>query len=733
MPGTLPVGIPANPRLLAMMLPRTLATLLLLGCACHATADVPGIISHQGRLSVAGTNFTGPAYFKFALVTTNAGAAVTLWSHDGTSVAGGQPTGPGVELAVSRGVFAVNLGDTTLPQMTQPIAAEVFAHEAVYLRTWVDDGTIGYEWLAPDRRVTAVGYAFMARTLAEPPASATNFTGPLLGDVTGTQGATVVSAVGGLPAVDVAGGAGLAKAATNTSVAGTLVRRDGSGNFLAGTVTAAFVGNGSGLTNLPATHLQGVAPSATNFTAPLQGDVTGPQGATVVSTVGGLPAADVTFGVNRALAATPTNVLGAVVRRDPCDASFEAGTITARFVGDGSGLTNLPTTPPFYAAPAGAVLVSLFHPDAALEAAGFRQFMSTAVPSWVNGSTVSAPSARYGQSTVWSGQVMIVWGGNLGVSSYANSGATYDPMADTWTAMSSVNAPTARSGHTTVWTGTQMVVWGGRGATGSLNTGGRYNPQLNTWAATATGSAPTARYGHVAVWTGTRMLVWGGFDSSGLLNDAFLYDPVGNSWSAIALPGAPEARMNAVAVWAGDRLVVWGGTGETGELNTGAQLVFSNGLPDHWTAMTTTAAPLGRVGHTAVWTGDRVIFWGGQNGGVPLDDGGVYCLCDEWKGVSSTNAPLPRYDHAAVWSGTEMFILGGANLGGSLSSGAGYDPITQQWRPLSNLGGPLARALPGAVWSGAELLVFGGNSGAQALATLQRLLPQPAWHFYRKL
>ena len=48
-------------------------------------------------------------------------------------------------------------------------------------------------------------------------------------------------------------------------------------------------------------------------------------------------------------------------------------------------------------------------------------------------------------------------------------------------------------------------------------------------------------------------------------------------------------------------------------------------------------------------------------------------------------------------------------------------------------GGPLARSLLGAVWSGTEILVFGGNSGSQAVATLQRLSPQPAWYFYRKL
>ena len=571
-------------------------------------------------------------------------------------------------------------------------------------------------------------------TVVGTPSRATNFIGPLLGDVTGSQSATVVSTVGGVSAASVVSGLNAVNAATNVSTPDTIVRRDASVDFIARRISGVFLGDGGLLTNVNAGLLVGTAPIATNFTGPLLGDVTGGQGATVVSVVGGVSASSVVSGANRANAATPTNILGAIVQRQPSDASFAAGTITARFVGDGSGLTNLPTTPAYYGAPAGAVLVSLSSPDAALVAGGYRQFMSTTVPAWVNGSTANAPSARFGHSTIWSGQAMIVWGGTAGGSAYISSGAMYDPSADTWSAVSSVSAPTARANHTAVWAETQMIIWGGKGSSGSLGTGARFNPSANTWLATATSGAPSARVGHVSVWTGSKMLVWGGNDASGLLSDGALYDAALNQWSTISLGNAPEGRMNAVAVWAGDRMIVWGGTGQSGELNTGGQLVFTNGLPAQWLSTTTSNAPFARIGHTAVWASDRMIVWGGQSGGTPLDDGAVYCAsCDEWKGVSSTNAPLPRYDHAAVWTGTEMLIAGGANAAGALSTSAGYDPGTQQWRPLSNVGVPLARSLLGAAWSGTEILVFGGYSGSQTVASLQRLSPQPAWYFYRKL
>jgi predicted RNase H-like HicB family nuclease len=65
-----------------------------------------------------------------------------------------------------------------------------------------------------------------------------------------------------------------------------IVKRDGSGNFAAGTVTAtSFVGDGSGITNISATNITGTvanATSAVNFSGSLAGDVTGTQGATVL-------------------------------------------------------------------------------------------------------------------------------------------------------------------------------------------------------------------------------------------------------------------------------------------------------------------------------------------------------------------------------------------------------------------------------------------------------------------
>ena len=143
-------------------LPLLLLTLAL--AALPATAQVPGLLSHQGKVTVSGTNYTGAGSFKFALV--NAAGDTTYWSNDGTSAGGSQPTAA-VSLAVARGVFSVNLGDTAVANMTQVIPPSAFSTDTVYLRVWFNDGVNGSQLLTPDRQITSVAYALKAASATE--------------------------------------------------------------------------------------------------------------------------------------------------------------------------------------------------------------------------------------------------------------------------------------------------------------------------------------------------------------------------------------------------------------------------------------------------------------------------------------------------------------------------------------------------------------------------------------
>jgi N-acetylneuraminic acid mutarotase len=382
--------------------------------------------------------------------------------------------------------------------------------------------------------------------------------------------------------------------------------------------------------------------------------------------------------------------------------------------------------------PSASPVVSADPQDSQLMGQGYVRFMSVAAPGWTAGGTDNQPSPRYGHAAVWTGAKWFVWGGTLGAGTFSASGALYDPADDAWTTTSTLEAPGARTGAMAAWSGSEVFIWGGSSTNGFINSGGRYDPATLTWTRSPTTNAPPARDGHALVWTGGGFLVFGGRNQDGLLNDLALFHPAPNTWSTLGLPNPPAARFNAVSVWTGDRLLVWGGEGASGFLASGAQLIFTNGMASRWQAMSLMGAPSPRTSTGAVWTGSKLLVWGGQNGS-PLGDGGFYDpATDTWATLSPSGAPTARDGHAVAWTGQELLVIGGETASGTTSTGAAFDAVSGQWRALTTLGGAVSRTLGTAAWTGDEVLVFGGRSGAAAQASLQRLVPQPSWYFYRK-
>lgn len=298
-----------------------------------------------------------------------------------------------------------------------------------------------------------------------------------------------------------------------------------------------------------------------------------------------------------------------------------------------------------------------------------------ATDTWTPTNTTGAPSPRYSHTAIWTGSEMIIWGGSDNLFPFiTNTGGRYNPTTDTWIATSTTNAPSVRSGQTAIWSGSEMIIWGGEGlpcggACTLLNSGGRYNPSTDTWVTTSLANVPTARLGHTAVWAGSVMLVWGGYNGNTHLSTGGQYNPITNAWTAISTASAPSARSGHTGVWTGTEMIIWGGYASPVYPNTGGRY---NPATNIWMATSTTNTPGPRSDHTAVWTGSEMIVWGGSN----LDSGRRYNPSnDSWIATSDTNVPSARSGHCAVWTGSTMLVWGGQGSNGFFfNTGSVYNP-----------------------------------------------------------
>jgi hypothetical protein len=130
-----------------------------------------------------------------------------------------------------------------------------------------------------------------------------------------------------------------------------------------------------------------------------------------------------------------------------------------------------------------------------------------------------------------------------------------------------------------------------------------------------------------------------------------------------------------------------------------------------WTATTTTGAPAARVGGSMIWTGSKVILWGGARGGSAIAEGYSYDpTTDSWTAISATNQPSARQSHSAIWTGSKMIVWGGIEDGGNqLNTGGMYDPVSNTWLATSTTDAPTARSSHSAVWTGSKMIVWGGG------------------------
>jgi hypothetical protein len=267
------------------------------------------------------------------------------------------------------------------------------------------------------------------------------------------------------------------------------------------------------------------------------------------------------------------------------------------------------------------------------------------------------------------------------------------------------------------------------------------------WVQMATAGAPASIHGwswldSAAVWTGTRLVValrkngkWSGPS----------FDPCENVWS----PAADIARLIRNEPWLSDDTDrPFRTLGRAGSYDGFGKVAVWDEANDAWVAVTAAQEPLAPRAHYAVAVaGRRFMVWGGwTKASSVVNDGAVLDLGRKsWKPMAQSGAPSPRLDPTAVvWTGTRLIVWGGrapTSTPGSLrvlGDGAQYDPVADRWKPLPAAGAPAARTQATAVWTGRRMVVIGGSAdiGGPAMRDgaiydpttdrWQRLEPPPA-------
>jgi adhesin/invasin len=201
-------------------------------------------------------------------------------------------------------------------------------------------------------------------------------------------------------------------------------------------------------------------------------------------------------------------------------------------------------------------------------------------------------------------------------------------------------------------------------------------------------------------------------------------------WSPLPTANAPSARYRHTMLWTGSKVIVWGGHNGTSPLNSGA---LYDPVAKTWTPMSLTQAPSARSGHSAVWTGNSMIIWGGQDSSGHLSDGArFYPNTNSWQSLPDASSVISaRHDHSAVLAGTQMIIFGGTNGSTDFGDGAVFDLTHSTWSALSLLGSPLSpRSLMHAFFDvpSQEVQFYGGINSNGSLSDGARFkLSDSSW------
>src|SRR5262249_51469699 len=128
-------------------------------------------------------------------------------------------------------------------------------------------------------------------------------------------------------------------------------------------------------------------------------------------------------------------------------------------------------------------------------------------------------------------------------------------------------------------------------------------------------------------------------------------------------------RKEPLSVWTGSKMIVWGGQDSSDVfLNSGLTYDPSS---DTWSAISSVNAPSGRIRTYAQWSGNEMLGWGCVNWATYFGDWAEF---NSWTAITSEGAPSGRSEHVSVWVGDRIVIWSGGNAVDRVASGLVYFP-----------------------------------------------------------
>jgi hypothetical protein len=326
------------------------------------------------------------------------------------------------------------------------------------------------------------------------------------------------------------------------------------------------------------------------------------------------------------------------------------------------------------------------------------------------------------------GNQLFVWGGLNESGTALNSGALYDPRTNQWRMIAAdANTPSPRSDASAVWTGTIVVVWGGYEPSSGqgLADGAIYDPVENAWRAMADG--PNARVAAIAGANEEIALFWAGQSGDGTqLSGLDIYDTDSDSWFSADASNEPSLREEPA--WAAGLLTFWAYGGRLDSETGSDRSAYYSISSDSWNTLPEGAtAP--RWGSYGALVDGNFYVWGGRDVSTTYDDGVVYSSGD-WDGIDGSNAPSARYaaSRESGWAfvlSTERFavVAGLESAGSYLRDGGIYDRSEDAWTTFEAWPHAASHAFGAAGFVAGEIVVWGGRDGASLTNTGVRYLP----------